>query len=74
MQLKDKETGEITREALAKNLGLTSCRKSYGYYWSSTPYAATHAHGLYFNSTYVNPQDSANRAYGFTVRCVEVIR
>ena len=45
-------------------------RGTYGYYWSSTPYAATYSRYLYFYSTYVGPQGGNNKTYGFTVRCV----
>jgi uncharacterized protein (TIGR02145 family) len=41
---------------------------SSGYYWSSSP-GGTNAHLLYFYSSYVYPQDSNNRAFGFSVRC-----
>ena len=45
---------------------------SYGYYWSSSPYYGGnyYAGNLYFNSGYVSPLHSNNRAYGFSVRCV----
>ncbi|MDE5906068.1 MAG: hypothetical protein K2G66_00305, partial [Alistipes sp.] len=44
-----------------------------GVYWSSSASAAGNANASYlnFNSTNVNPQNSNNRAYGFTVRCVQ---
>ena len=51
------------------NGGLSS-RGTYGYYWSSTPYALTRAHYLNFNSTGVNPQNGYNKTFGLAVRCV----
>ena len=46
-------------------------RGSYGYYWSSTWYSETHARGLNFDSTGVNPQYSSRRRYGFSARAVQ---
>ncbi len=43
---------------------------SYGYYWSSSP-SGTGAANLYFNSTYVYPANTSNRADGFSVRCLK---
>lgn len=43
---------------------------SVGFYWSATYFSDTYAISLYFNSTVVNPQYSAIRRYGFTVRAV----
>ena len=40
-----------------------------GFYWSSTV-NSTNSHYLNFNSGNVNPGNSTNRAYGFSVRCV----
>lgn len=45
-------------------------RGSYGYYWSSTSGSET-AYILYFYSSYVNMNFTPNRAYGFSVRCVQ---
>ena len=40
-----------------------------GYYWSSSPFSdSSNAHYLYFGYTGVNPSNSTNRAYGFSVR------
>lgn len=44
---------------------------SYGYYWSASPYSENGGYNLYFNSGYVSPASSSNRAYGFSVRCVQ---
>ena len=46
---------------------------SYGYYWSSSPYYGgdNGAGTLGFYSGYVNPLSYNNRAYGFSVRCVQ---
>ena len=41
-----------------------------GNFWSSTAYASTSSHRLYFHATYVYPQNGNHKAYGFTVRCV----
>jgi len=41
---------------------------SNGYYWSSSP-NGTNGYYMYFYSTYINPSNSLNRAYGFSVRC-----
>ena len=46
-------------------------RGSSGYYWSSTPNNANYACNLSFNSSYIGPQDSSSRSYGFSVRCVQ---
>ena len=43
---------------------------SYGFYWSSSAYSATHAYSLCFGSGYVNPQDSYGRYNGYSVRLV----
>lgn len=66
----ENENGEITGEALKENLNLEADGDGRGYYWSSTPYAATYAHYLYFSSMLVNPQNGNNKTNGFTVRCV----
>ena len=50
--------------------GYLGSRGTGGYYWSSTPYAVTHSHHLYFYSTSVYPQYGSNKTYGLTVRCV----
>ena len=46
---------------------------SNGYYWSSSPYYGGNfnAGTLYFYSGYVYPLNNNNRAYGFSVRCVQ---
>ena len=41
-----------------------------GYYWSATPRSAYSAWDLFFNSDYLNPQDSYNRDDGRSVRLV----
>jgi hypothetical protein len=43
---------------------------SYGYYWSASP-TSSGGYRLYFRSNYVSPSNSYNRAYGFSVRCVQ---
>ena len=44
-----------------------------GDYWSSSSYLAgsANAGNLGFNSSVVNPLNNNNRAYGFSVRCVQ---
>ena len=42
-----------------------------GYYWSSSPYSGNYGYNLNFGSSGVNPSDNSNRAYGFSVRCVQ---
>lgn len=46
---------------------------SYGYYWSSSPYYGGYGTAgiLCFYSGNVNPLRNYNRAYGFSVRCVQ---
>ncbi len=41
-----------------------------GYAWSSSPISASSVYGslLSFSSSYVNPENLSNRAYGFPVR------
>jgi hypothetical protein len=41
---------------------------SNGYYWSASV-NGTNGRNLNFNSSAVNPDNSNNRAYGFSVRC-----
>ena len=41
-----------------------------GYYWSLRSGSATYSGYLYFDSTYLSPQDYGNRGNGFAVRCV----
>ena len=48
-----------------------SNRGSYGCYWSSSFYSASHAYYLSFSSSPVRPQDYDYRRYGFTVRPVQ---
>ena len=44
---------------------------SSGRYWSSSLYSQTYGYNLYFNSGGVNPADSNDRFYGFSVRAVQ---
>ena len=41
-----------------------------GYYWSSTAINNTGVYGLNFGSSYVYPQNSLGKGYGYSVRCV----
>ncbi len=50
--------------------GNLNTRGSYGYFWSSTPYSAAHAHYLYFNSTRLLPQYGGDKVGGYSIRCV----
>ncbi|MBR3204397.1 hypothetical protein IKF81_01810 [Candidatus Saccharibacteria bacterium] len=45
-------------------------RGSGGDFWSSTPYSATVAYDLNFNSTRLMPQHGVSKIDGFTIRCV----
>ena len=49
--------------------GDASGRGGYGRYWSSRPYR-DRAYGLHLNSSHVGMGDN-NRAYGYSVRCVQ---
>lgn len=53
--------------------GELASASSYGYYWSSSPnYGGNNNAGsLGFSSGYVYPLGNGNRAYGFSVRCVQ---
>ena len=42
----------------------------YGYYWSAVPDGTSHGCNLYFNWSYVSPQSSVSRSYGFAARPV----
>ena len=55
------------------NSGELADSSSYGYYWSSSPYYGGYGYagGLNFGSGYVNPLNNSDRAYGFSVRCVQ---
>ena len=55
------------------NSGELALTSSYGYYWSSSPYygGSSYAGYLYFSSGNVYPLYYGNRAYGFSVRCVQ---
>ena len=43
----------------------------YGNCWSSSPYNGNYGYFLGFDSSYVSPSADYNRAYGFSVRCVQ---
>jgi uncharacterized protein (TIGR02145 family) len=45
---------------------------SYGYYWSSSP-DSPYANNMYFDSSYVKPQTSNDRAATLSVRCFKNI-
>lgn len=55
------------------NSGELACTSSSGYYWSSSPYYGGNNNAGYLNfySGNVNPLNNNNRAYGFSVRCVQ---
>ena len=44
-----------------------------GYYWSSTQYDSDYAYILYFETTYLGPQDYYYRGGGRSVRLVHVL-
>lgn len=62
------ERGVFDGKLLAKELD--SDPDGYGNFWSSTAYASTHAHYLYFYPTYVDPQGGYFKTYGLAIRCV----
>jgi hypothetical protein len=41
-----------------------------GYYWSATTGASTWSYNLNFDTSTVNPANTANKWNGLTVRCV----
>ena len=41
-----------------------------GRFWSSTADSTSGAHGLFFDSSYVYPQNYSSKALGYSVRCV----
>ena len=41
-----------------------------GYWWSTSANSSTYAYNLGMNSSGLNPQNSLNKAYGLTLRCV----
>lgn len=55
------------------NDGDASYRGYYGYYWSSVPSYGSYAYDLYFYDGDAYVYDDNNRAYGCSVRCVQVI-
>ena len=52
--------------------GTANTRGDRGDYWSSGPLGC-YAYSLYFRSSYANMNDIGSRAYGYSVRCVQVI-
>jgi len=46
---------------------------SNGNYWSATQNNATNGYNLNFNSGNSNPSNNNDKAYGFSVRCVQEI-
>lgn len=44
---------------------------SYGYCWSASPDDSDYGYSLFFNSSYVTPSTSPDRADGLAVRCVQ---
>ena len=46
-------------------------RGSRGYYWSRSWYSSGYGYYLYFNSSYVYPQHSRSRYFGYSVRAVQ---
>ena len=43
---------------------------SYGYFWMSSPYSATHGYDLRFGSDAVYPNFTHHRSFGYPVRCI----
>ncbi len=55
----------------ANNNGALGNQGSNGYYWSSTQYNNTGANRWNFNSSNSNLNNNANKANGYSVRCVK---
>ena len=54
------------------SIASVDCRDYCSYSWSSSPYISVRAYSLYFNESYVIPQNSnINRSYSFSVRCLQ---
>ena len=45
-------------------------QSSFAYYWSSSN-TRVNAYSLYFSASNVNPTYTANRSYGFSIRCIK---
>ena len=52
------------------NSGTARNQGNYGYWWSSTRISNSSMYYLVVNSSSVDPQNSTNRNYGYSVRCV----
>ena len=51
----------------------TDSQGSYGHFWSSTAYDASHVYSLYMTTSGVNAVGNYNdKYYGFTIRCVSL--
>ena len=49
----------------------TDSQGSYGHFWSSTAYDASHVYSLYMTTSGVNAASNYNeKYYGFTIRCL----
>ncbi len=48
----------------------TSLTSTHSYYWSSSEYSAAGGYSLGFYSSYVYPQNLADKSLGFALRCV----
>jgi uncharacterized protein (TIGR02145 family) len=53
------------------NVGNATNQGSRSYFWSSSSYNAAAAYSSRFYASYVNPDEHANRHYGYTVRCIQ---
>ena len=54
--------------------GKLSDETTYGAFWSRTVDGSSGAYSLYFNSSYVDPQNYNFRYFGFSVRLVKEIK
>ncbi len=48
----------------------TGLASASSYYWSSSEASSTNGYYLSFSSSYVYPQNTNTRSYGFALRCV----
>ena len=64
------EDEKITGEMLIKNLNLTTEEGGCGAFWSSSVSGTAHVRYLDFSPTSVYPQNTSNKVFCFTVRCV----
>lgn len=72
----DEATGELSTEKLSKALNLPRDEDGWlrGHFWSSTAYSgSTYAFTLNYAPSYVYPQGTSYKYYGFSVRLVKEV-